>query len=73
MADQPVKKYRYSFSVRGRYPNGNTAKMSGYVYAEDGYPFSAFEDAVKVCEDITPGLIVDRQKPGQITLRKLKR
>lgn len=63
----------YSFTVRGVYPNGNKASMSGHVCDEgDDYPWSAFDKAVKACTDITPGLIVDQSKPGQVTLRKLK-
>lgn len=47
--------------------------MSGHIEDEDGYPWSAFDKAVKVCQDMTPGLVVDTSKPGQVTLRKLKR
>jgi hypothetical protein len=39
----------------------------------DGCPFSAFEKAVKVCQEVTPGLMVDMSKPGQVTLQKLKK
>ncbi len=63
----------YSFEVRGEYPNGNKAKMNGHVQVEgDDYPHSAFELAVKTCQDVTPGLIVDLAKPGRVILRKLK-
>jgi len=65
---------KYSFVVKGHYEDGNRAKLSGHLIAEDGYPSSAFAAAIKVCQDTTPStrLTVDLSKPGQVTLRKLK-
>lgn len=63
----------YSFTVRGHYPNGNKATMSGYLRADADYPDSAFDQAVLTCQDLTPGLVVDRAKPGTVTLRLLRK
>jgi len=62
----------YAFTVKGKYPDGNQATMSGRIKCEDGYPMAAFEVAIKTCQDLSPGLIVDMTKPNQVTLRKLK-
>lgn len=64
---------KYTFWVKGVYPDGNRAKMSGEVNGPDGYPFSVFEEAVATCQRITPGLMVDLTKPGSVVLRKRKR
>lgn len=63
----------YSFTVKGRFPGGNTTTMSGHLQAADGYPFAAFDKAVATCKEMTPDLIVDTAKPNQVILRKLKR
>jgi hypothetical protein len=65
-------KARYSFKVKGRYSNGNTATISGIVIDEDGYPSSAFDAAIKACTDLTPGLVVDLTKRGSVVLSKQK-
>jgi hypothetical protein len=67
-----VSEITYKFTVKGRYPSGNKAKMQGIVRAEDGFPASAFEAAIKVCQELTPGLIVDISTPGQVVLRASK-
>ena len=63
----------YSFTVRGHYPNGNKATFSGHVSDLPGYPSSAFEKAIKACEDVTPGLSVNRESRNHCSLRQLKR
>lgn len=64
----------YSFKVRGRYPSGSTATMTGHIAVEGGdYPAAAFDQAVKTCQRMTPGLIVETAKPNQVVLQKLKR
>lgn len=65
--------FKYNFTVKGRYPDGNTARMEGHIYDVDGYPWSAFDKAVACCKKVTPGLIVSLDKPGNVTLKKLKK
>ena len=62
----------YSFTVYGYYPNGNKTKMQGHLQDRPGSPQSAFLKAVKACEELTPGLIVDMAKPGQVILQQLR-
>jgi hypothetical protein len=48
--------------------------MTGHIHIEgDDYPSAAFDLAVKTCQDMTPGLIVDLAKPNQVVLQKLKK
>jgi len=65
--------FKYSFTVKGSYPDGNKATMYGHIYDEDGTPWSAFDKAVAACQALTPELVVDRTKPGQVSLRKNKK
>lgn len=62
----------YNFTVTGKYPDGNRARMHGVLEDKDGFPFSAFDKAVEICKKLTPGLIVDLAKPGQVVLKKKK-
>jgi len=62
----------YSFTVKGTYPNGNRAKMSGHLKDTPGYPNSAFTKAVEACKEVTPDLIVDLSVPGNVVLKQLK-
>ena len=62
----------YSFEVNGSYQNGHKVTMKGHIQDEDGYPFSAFDKAVQACQDLTPGLLVERSLPGSVILKKLK-
>lgn len=50
---------KYTFWVKGTYPDGNRGKMSGEVVGPDGYPFSVFEEAVAACLRLTPDLVVN--------------
>jgi hypothetical protein len=63
----------YNFTVKGRYPDGTRARIQGTVNAPDGYPSAAFDAAVKACQEVTPEIIVDREKRGQVVIRKKKR
>ena len=62
----------YKFVVRGVYPNGNKARFDGIIKAPEGFPIAAFEKAVALCQDITPGLMVDTTKGGNVVLTKRK-
>lgn len=63
---------KYTFWVKGTYPDGNRGKMSGEVVGPDGYPFSVFEEAVAACLRLTPDLVVNLEKPSSVVLRKKK-
>ena len=58
----------YSFTVRGVYPDGNKAKMNGYVTGPPGYPTEVFDKAVKVCIQLTPEFRSDK-----VALKQLKK
>jgi hypothetical protein len=62
----------YSFTVKGTHSDGYMVEMRGRLQAGDGYPLNAFDKAVAVCQKTSPRLLVDRSKPGHVTLRKLK-
>lgn len=48
--------------------------MTGHIAVEGGdYPAAAFDQAVKTCQELTPGLIVDTSQLNQVVLQKLKR
>jgi hypothetical protein len=63
---------KYKFIVKGTTPDGNKARMEGQVWADDGFPSSAFDKAVKCCQDLTPGLVVDMSVGGNVVLTKRK-
>jgi len=67
------EKYEYSFTVKGRYASGMKTTMTGTLWDVDDYPQSAFKEAVRCCQEMTPDspLIVDTETGGNVVLRKL--
>ena len=63
----------YSFTVKGTFENGNKATVSGTVVDAPDYPTSAFDKAVAACKRLTPDILVDMSKGGNVVLRQLKR
>jgi len=62
----------YKFKAKGHYSDGNKATLTGIVVAPDGFPGAAFEKAVSICQELTPGLIVDMNQRGHVVLSKRK-
>lgn len=61
----------YSFTAKGKTPDGNKFRCSGTIVHEDGYPMSAFEAAAD-CVLKSPIGVRPDVGSGQVTLRKLK-
>lgn len=72
------EKCQYYFQVKGTYPSGMKAKLSGRVTADAPpddsrlAPASAFDAAIKVAQSLYPGLVVDLSVGGNVVLRRLK-
>ncbi len=47
--------------------------MSGTVVDAPDYQTSAFDKAVAACKRLTPDILVDMSKGGNVVLRQLKR
>ena len=69
----------YHFTVKGTYPNGIKAKLSGRCTApppSEGSrmpPMSAFDVAVQTAKNLCPGLNVDLTKIGQVVIQRVRR
>ncbi len=59
----------YSFTAKGKTPDGNKWRCSGTIGHLDGYPFEAFEAAADLVEK-QMGVRPDTSNCG-VTLRKL--
>lgn len=68
-----MSKVKYAFTVKGTTADGNKAKMSGHLLADDDYPSSAFDAAVSCCQKLAPDLVVDLSVGGNVVLQKLKK
>lgn len=63
-------KVTYSFTAKGKTPDGNRFRCSGHVVHEENYPWAAFEAAASAVHKAL-GILPD-VNTGQVTLRQLK-